>query len=320
MRATLTTLTLLAAFPAASNPVLTVPVDCILGETCHIQQYVDRDPNSGYRDYQCGTLAYDGHKGTDFSLPTFKAMQDGVNVLAAAPGIVRGTRDGMKDQLYTRATAEAIKGKECGNGVVVRHEDGWETQYCHLKEGSVRVRTGDRVKRGTVLGEIGLSGKTQFPHLHLSVRENGNVVDPFNTGDVRECGVQGESLWHDTPDYHPGALIEAGFTDHVPEYQAVRDGTARKRELPATAGGLVLYGFAYGGQQGDVMRIEIIDPNGRPIGSEDTYLGKNQALFFRAYGKRLTTSQWPSGTYDGIVTMIRDDKMISRTQTQVTVN
>ncbi|WP_164658538.1 M23 family metallopeptidase [Tropicibacter sp. Alg240-R139] len=319
MRAALIALFSLAAYPAASEPILTLPVDCVLGETCHIQQYVDRDAGDGYRDYQCGNLAYDGHKGTDFSLPTLRAMQDGVNVIAAAPGMVRGVRDGMEDQLYTIDNAKDVKGKECGNGVVVRHDDGWETQYCHLKKGSVRVRTGYKVKRGTVLGEIGLSGKTQFPHLHMSVRHNGKVVDPFNTGDVVACDVAGENLWRSVPDYLPGALIEAGFADRVPDYDEIHAGTAKQTQMSPASGALVLYGFAYGGRKGDVIRIEIHGPEGL-MANYDSILEKNLARFFRAYGKRLKKSRWPSGEYDGIVTMIRDGQVLSRATTQATIN
>ncbi|MEY8842423.1 M23 family metallopeptidase, partial [Cribrihabitans sp. XS_ASV171] len=188
MRKALMTLLTLAAFPAASDPVLTLPVDCVLGETCHIQQYTDRDLEEGFRDYTCGPLAYDGHKGTDFSLATLAQMEAGVNVLAAAPGLVTGRRDGMADLHFSGDAEKSIEGRECGNGVVLRHEDGWETQYCHMKNGSVRVLVGDRVERGAVLGQIGLSGKTQFPHLHMSVRRDGMVVDPFDTADQALCG------------------------------------------------------------------------------------------------------------------------------------
>lgn len=319
MRAALAALFSLAALPAASEPVLTLPVDCILGETCHIQQYVDRDAGDGYRDYQCGNLAYDGHKGTDFSLPNLEAMKEGVNVIAAAPGVVRGVRDGVEDRFYTIDNADAVKGKECGNGLVVRHDNGWETQYCHLKKGSVRVRTGYKVKRGTVLGEIGLSGKTQFPHLHLSVRHKGKVVDPFSTGDVTACNEQAGTLWRAAPDYLPGGMIEAGFSDRVPEYDEIHAGTAKQTQMAPDAGAMVLYGFAYGGRKGDIIRIDIQGPQGFQA-SYDSVLEKNLARFFRAYGKRLKKTRWPSGNYDGIVTMIRDGEVISRTTAQASID
>ena len=55
---------------------------------------------------------------------------------------------------------QKISGKECGNGVVLVHDDGYQTQYCHLKKGSVAVKKGARVSEGDLLGFIGMSGKT----------------------------------------------------------------------------------------------------------------------------------------------------------------
>lgn len=67
-------------------------------------------------------------------------LRAGVPVYPAAPGTVRSVRDGEPDTGYSEETRASIDGKECGNGVVVSHGDGWETQYCHLKNGSVAVR------------------------------------------------------------------------------------------------------------------------------------------------------------------------------------
>src|SRR5262249_35663984 len=47
---------------------LGLPIDCEVGRSCVIQNYVDHDPSPNARDYQCGTLTYDGHNGTDFRL------------------------------------------------------------------------------------------------------------------------------------------------------------------------------------------------------------------------------------------------------------
>ena len=57
---------------------LNSPVDCALGETCFIQNYVDRDPGPGVRDARCGPRSYNGHKGTDFSVPDVATMKRGI--------------------------------------------------------------------------------------------------------------------------------------------------------------------------------------------------------------------------------------------------
>ena len=96
----------------AEGLTLQFPLDCTLGDTCYIQQYMDRDPGKGFRDYHCRGLSYDGHKGTDFAVPTREDMLAGVNVIAAADGRVRGFRDGMPDSGYTKQTAASVEGRE----------------------------------------------------------------------------------------------------------------------------------------------------------------------------------------------------------------
>src|SRR5690606_35816671 len=150
-------------------------------------------------------------------------------------------------------------------GVVVDHGGGWETQYCHLKQGSVAVEPGLRVGKGTVLGQVGLSGRTQFPHLHLSVRHDGARVDPFRPDGIVTClGPAGATLWQDEVSYVPGGLIAAGFLDHVPAYDEVKAGNAAAGALAST-GGIVLWGYAFGLRAGDAMRLTIRGPEGRVV-------------------------------------------------------
>jgi hypothetical protein len=150
---------------------------------------VDHDPGPTALDFTCSGLSYDTHTGTDFALPSLAAMRAGVAVLAAAPGQVTALRDGMPDTGLTPETAAQIEGRDCGNGVVIRHADGWETQYCHLMQGSVTVARGQIVETGTPLGLVGLSGNTEFPHVHIALRRNGQVVDPFDPDGQITCGA-----------------------------------------------------------------------------------------------------------------------------------
>ncbi|WP_416357992.1 M23 family metallopeptidase [Aureimonas phyllosphaerae] len=159
---------------------LGLPVACTIGQDCFVQQWPDMDAGPGASDPFCGMAAYDGHDGLDIRVRSMADVARGVDVVAPAAGTVKGVRDAMPDRLIgsTRESRDSVKGVECGNGVVIDNGDGWETQVCHLRRGSIRVKTGDRVEAGTVLGQIGASGAAEFPHVHLSVRRNGEKIDP----------------------------------------------------------------------------------------------------------------------------------------------
>lgn len=303
-------LTLALALPAGAFE-LSLPVDCVLGDSCYIQQYPDHDPGPGATDFTCGSLSYDGHDGTDFALPTRAAMAEGVAVLAAGRGTVKAVRDGVPD------FAPATSGRECGNGVLVSHGDGWETQYCHLKEGSVTVRPGDTVDTGAFLGQIGQSGQAEFPHLHLSVRRNGKELDPFAPEAVA-CGAAGDDLW--TPDLpqYPGGLIGIGLASEVPEFAAIKEGLPPP-DLSAKSPALVVWAYLFGTRAGDALLLTITGPTGEVI-TERVGLEKTQALAFRAVGRKLKAESWPPGAYEGTAILIRDRQELDRMAISVTIS
>lgn len=283
---------------------LAFPLDCTLGETCFIQQYADHDPGPTARDFTCGPLSYDGHDGTDIALSSLAAMQAGVTVRATAPGIVKGARDGMADIAANAPNAPDITDRECGNGVLVEHPDGWQTQYCHMKQGSVTVRAGDLVALGAPLGQVGISGLAEFPHLHLSVRHNGDDIDPFATSTLTTCGGTGESLWFPALPYQPGGIISIGLATAVPEYDAIKSGLATPA-LPIDAPALVIWAYLFGGQAGDTLDLAITGPEGAQI-HETVLLEKTQAQLFRAIGKRRAAETWPGGLYTGTAILLRN--------------
>lgn len=321
MRALALACLLAPAAGAAGALDLGVPIACPENRTCFIQQYVDRDPGPGAQDHACQGLSYDGHKGTDFALATLAQMDEGVDVIAAAPGVVRGTRDGMPDIAFDASMEAAVDGRDCGNGVAIRHENGWETQYCHLRRGSVTVRTGDEVARGDVLGEVGLSGRTQFPHVHISVRDaEGRVVDPFDPDGELSCddpAAPEEMLWIDPPAYVPGALLDAGFATRVPDYAAVKAGAAA--ETLRAGAPIVLFGYAFGGRTGDELALRIEGPDGAVLLEDVSRLDKPQAQFFRAAGRRSPQGGWAAGDYRGVVEFRRAGEVISTREVPVTL-
>lgn len=94
----------------------------------------------------------------------------GDKILAAADGTVTEALFHSPGSLYS-----------CGNVVVIQHPEingeSRSTRYCHLNE--FAVQEGQKVKRGDVIGTIGLTGWTNFPHLHFEVKLNGfSPIDP----------------------------------------------------------------------------------------------------------------------------------------------
>ncbi|MBL6689103.1 MAG: M23 family metallopeptidase [Pseudomonadales bacterium] len=94
------------------------------------------------------------HNGVDF------AGKDGADVVSVAAGVVvyAGARSGY------------------GEMVEINHGSGYSTRYGHHKE--LKVKTGDIVRKGQVIGLMGSSGRSTGPHVHFEVFKNGRVVDP----------------------------------------------------------------------------------------------------------------------------------------------
>lgn len=65
-----------------------------------------------------------------------------------------------------------------GNCVYVEHEQGYKSTYNHM--GKIFVRVGDEVSKSSILGEVGLTGRTTGPHTHLEIMKNDKYVDPAN--------------------------------------------------------------------------------------------------------------------------------------------
>lgn len=295
---------------AAEAPAFVFPVACEIGRSCFIQNYVDSDPTSSARDYRCGTLSYDGHNGTDIRLPTMAAQRAGVDVLAAASGRVLRQRDGVADQSVRSDGTAAVKGIECGNAVIIEHAGNWQTQYCHLARGSLRVGVGDRVEAGQPIGRIGLSGLTEYPHLHFIVRRGGAIADPFaHEAPPDSCG-QGRLLWEPALvpllAYTPRSVLNAGFAASAVTMAAVDAGQGE--HLPdGNAPALIAYVRGIGLKSGDVQTLTVDDPSGRPIARHEAQpLARNQAQSLVFAGIRKPTTGWAGGTYRARYAVLHD--------------
>lgn len=316
-RATLA-LALIASAPVAGaeDLRLALPLDCTLGVSCYIEDYVDNDPARGAtRDFACGINSRDGHKGTDIALLDFDTIADGVAVYAAAPGVVLRTRDSMPDDRLMRGVTSQ---NACGNAVLVDHGSGWQTLYCHMRLGSVAVEPGDMVQPGDTLGYVGLSGQTNHPHLHLTVMRDGKIVDPFRPDATGTCGAPGETMWADPPAYTPTGMVTAGFSDSVPSLKAVSDGSARRERLgPDTP--IVIYAHMGYPQPGDVLTLSAKGPAGTEIFRHQIEVETDQVSQMRAFGRKAPASGWPEGEYLGDALLVRDGTVIAHRFAHVTV-
>lgn len=244
------------------------PIDCKLGEDCFVLLYPDRDPaKPNAIDYTCGQLTYDDHNGTDFAIPTW-TPDTAVPVIASAPGTVTARRDGVPDRrILTPEDQASVKDIECGNGVMVDHGNGWSTQYCHLKRDSVRVQPGDRVETGTPLGEVGLSGMTTFPHVHITVRRGSDAIDPF-TGPAQStgCNLTARSpLWSEPIPYRETGIVRSGFAPQAVTEDDSWLGRWTSDELAGDSPALIFWIHSYGLRAGDVEQFTLIAPDGRKL-------------------------------------------------------
>jgi murein DD-endopeptidase MepM/ murein hydrolase activator NlpD len=108
------------------------------------------------------------HTGADY------ALSAGTPVAAAADGTVVVAED-----LFFP-----------GNAVFIDHGDGLITMYFHLSE--IKVQVGNEVKRGDIIGLVGLTGRASGPHLHVGVRWHNARVDPqFLFGDPSKIPAVG---------------------------------------------------------------------------------------------------------------------------------
>jgi len=138
--------------------------------------------------------------------PRWGTLHTGVD-LAANSANVKSVADGVVE-------VAAIFNDDCGGTIKINHADGYKTGYCHLKQ--INVSPGQQVKQGDVIGisgggdnDIG-QGKSTGPHLHFTLRKDGELLNPMDyldkdgielTGQVPYATVTGEIESSPRPQY-----------------------------------------------------------------------------------------------------------------------
>lgn len=105
--------------------------------------------------------------------PIYKTsrMHTGVDFTADIGTEVYATGDGVVEELENSSWGY-------GNCIVLHHGFGYKTRYAHLS--AFKVKAGQKVKRGELIGLVGNTGKSTGPHLHYEVEMNGNKINPIN--------------------------------------------------------------------------------------------------------------------------------------------
>jgi hypothetical protein len=193
-----------------------------------------------------------------------------------------------------------------------------------MKRGSLLVKEGDLVTSKQALGQVGLSGKTEFPHLHLTVRHGKQVVDPFTGQQIMAgCGLEGKPLWRADAQvtYEEVAFYNAGIAGGPPSVELVRNGHADSLAPNAQSVALVLWVDILGVEADDLIQFRLIGPDNKLVFENEQRVDRRQARRFVYSGKKRQSAPWLAGICTGHVTLKRNDNgkvaeyRISRTVT-----
>jgi hypothetical protein len=285
---------------------------------------VDHEPGPGKADYSCKAQTEDKHNGTDIVLRDLGVMEEGVEVRAAAAGRVVALRNGMPDITVTEERRKQIMKQGCGNVIIIGHGGGWQTQYCHLKKDSLLVKKGDRVTAGQAIAQVGLSGITEYPHLHFMVKNRQaknafQYYDPFN-GDAFEGGCKAEtnkgekSLWL-APINHVGPIVMPPLASAT---RITRQTLwqAQTNELPSNTPVLYIQARGFHTLTGDTWRFTLNGPAGAAKFAHDVKQTRQRQLVGANANFRPPNGQFQDGTWTATVTLLRNGSVMDSAQSR----
>lgn len=103
-----------------------------------------------------------------------------VDVVAINDGVVIGVFENSARDTEVGKRSAILS--PCGNHVVIMHEPGMYSSYCHLQTGTIKVKLGEVVKQGQILAKIGNTGNSTGPHLHFELSYTSNLTPLINIG------------------------------------------------------------------------------------------------------------------------------------------
>jgi murein DD-endopeptidase MepM/ murein hydrolase activator NlpD len=118
-----------------------------------------------------------------------KLRHNGIDIGAETGELIRAVNDGI-----VAYSDNGVRG--FGNAVMIIHKDATVSSYCH--NNANYVFAGQQVRRGQVIGEVGMTGIARGPHLHFEYYESGRARDPMKrmVGIPSRRGVADDSLLH----------------------------------------------------------------------------------------------------------------------------
>jgi len=175
-----------------------------------------------------GRFAVDWFAAGPLSAETGARAADGSGapVLAVADARVAATRDDVADPAKDQPRTRAALGDASGNYIALDLGDGRYAFYEHLQQG-LRVRPGERVRRGQVIARLGTTGQAPRPHLHFHVSDAPSPLDaeglPFAQSGYTQTG-RFDSIFEVGQD-HPWQATDRAHIDaahaRLPEPNAV---------------------------------------------------------------------------------------------------
>lgn len=135
-------------------------------------------------------------------------------VLAAARGKVVAVADVLPNQHPPQPPPVTPIADSVGNRVILKVAPGVFLLYAHMKPGSVRVKLGQRLRVGQVIGRVGTSGNSTTPHLHFQVLTRPTFFPadstPYVFAKYRLIGTETARIWDDNVGLQPTGTIPVG--------------------------------------------------------------------------------------------------------------
>jgi murein DD-endopeptidase MepM/ murein hydrolase activator NlpD len=300
-----------AVIPTASRGILTTALNWPLKASpslldCsfyYVSAHVDHDnAATTFRDYNCGTVTYDGHTGTDIAIGPFsfyKMDNNQVEVIAAAAGTIIDKHDGEFDR-----NCVGVGSGLTANYMIIQHADGSVALYWHMKKNSLTTKIiGQTVAQGEYIGIVGSSGSSSGPHLHFEVWSgitSNTKVDPFSG----TCNlINANSWWNVQKPYREPAVLKASVhtTDvvlpgcpntEIPNESTIYNIPFQGAGLPA--GYAKFYIFMRNVSTGTSAVMKIINPNGTIFNTWTYNFTTNNTAGYYGFSKVLPTV---SGVY-----------------------